>query len=139
MERHSLVRAIYLYIFAILGLVLLTIGSVRFVDMALKAFVFTRADEEQRTMYKQPSMYYPIEKVEGLQTEEGLTEDEKSTIKMWLEDYKSWKESSLKIDYVTSQRHRDASNNLALILVGLPLYLYHWGVIKRELRKQEKE
>ena len=44
--HYPLIRTIYLYLFALLGLVLLTIGSIRFVDMALRAFVFTKADQE---------------------------------------------------------------------------------------------
>ena len=48
MGKHSLIRTIYLYLFACLGLVLLTIGGVRFLDMGLKAFVFTKAEQEQR-------------------------------------------------------------------------------------------
>ena len=43
-KHHSLVRTIYLYLFALVGLALLTIGAVRFVAMGLKAFVFTKAD-----------------------------------------------------------------------------------------------
>lgn len=89
------IRTIYLYLFTIIGLSLLVSGSVQFVDMGLKAWVFTQAD----VRYEYP--IYP----EGEQP---------------------------KIDYVTSDRHRDASNALAMIAVGLPLYLYHWGVIKKE-------
>lgn len=138
MEKHSLVRTIYLYLFTLLGLVLLTIGGVRFLDMGLKAFVFTKAEEEQRIIQLQPPMLYQIEKVEKLQDEERLSEEEKTTIKQWLADYEEWKERRSKIDYVIARRHRDASMNLALILVGLPLYLYHWQIIKKETKNKEE-
>ncbi len=137
-KQHSLVRTIYLYIFALLGLMILIIGGVRFVDMGLKVFIFTKAEEEQRLMYRQPPMIYSIEKIEELQDEEALSEEEKTAIKQWLADYKDWQERSSKINYIDSRRQRDASSNLAMILVGLPLYLYHWGIIKREVKKQEK-
>lgn len=137
-KQHSLVRTIYLYIFALLGLMILIIGGVRFVDMGLKAFIFTKAEEEQRLMYRQPPLLYSIEKVEELQDEEGLSEEEKTAIKQWLADYKDWQEGSSKVNNLDSRRQRDASSNLAMILVGLPLYLYHWGIIKREVRRQEK-
>jgi len=48
MEKHSLVRTIYLYLFALVGLTLLVIGTVRFVDMGLKAFVFTKAEQAEK-------------------------------------------------------------------------------------------
>lgn len=140
MKHYPLIRTIYLYLFALLGLVLLIIGGVRFVDMGLKAFVFTKAEEERRLIYQEPSYVpYPLQKIEVLQDEEGLSEEEKAIIKQWLVDYKELKEKRSKIDPVTAQRHRDASLNLALILIGLPLYLYHWGIIKREVKKQEKK
>jgi len=139
MGKHSLVRTVYLYLFAVLGLVLLTIGGVRFIDMGLKAFVFTQAEEEQRLYPLQPPRpYLPVD-VETLQDEEGLTEEEKASIRQWLADYEDWQERSSKIDPVTARRQRDASINLALILVGLPLYLYHWGIIRKALRKQGEE
>jgi len=137
-KQHSLVRTIYLYFFALLGLVLLTIGGVRFVDMGLKAFIFTKAEEEQNLIYRQPPLLYSIEKVEELQSEEALSEEEKIAVKQWLVDYKDWQERSLKINYIDSRRQRDASSNLSMILIGLPLYLYHWEITKKEVKKQEK-
>lgn len=136
MEKQSLIRIIYLYTFATLGLVLLIISGIRFLDMALKAFVFTKAEEEQRFVSLQPPIPYEIEKVEKIQKEEGLSEEEKIKIKQWLEDYKNWSENQQKISYVVMQRHRNASINLAMILIGLPLYFYHWRIIKKELREK---
>lgn len=145
-KNYSLVRTIYLYLFALLGLVLLTIGSVRFLDMGLKAFVFTKAEEEQRLYNKQPS-FAPIEvsriaKTEGERLvpkdEIKLSEEEKVRVDQWIKDYNDWREKSSKIDIVASQRHRNASLNLSLILIGLPLYLYHWGVIKKETKNQKE-
>lgn len=135
MKKHSLIRTIYLYLFALLGLAILTIGGIRFIDMGLRAFVFTKAEERERLETVQPPMLYSIQRVEQLKEGEGLSEEEKAAVGQWLEDYNSWQERSEKIDYVTARRHRDASLNLAMILVGLPLYLYHWGVIKKETKE----
>ncbi len=125
--------------FSLLGLVLLVIAGVRFLDMGLKAFVFTRADEEQRFYSKQPPMPYPVEKLEAIGNQETgkevLTEEEKTQLGNILRDYKAWQETTAKIDLIASQRHRDASFNLAMILIGLPLYLYHWRIIKRESKE----
>lgn len=132
-KQYPLIRTIYLYLFALLGLVLLTIGGVRFIDMGLKAFIFTKAEEEQRIMYKEPP-FAPMAapRLEKLSEEKELSPEEKVLAKQWLADYKAWQENRSKVDPVTAQRHRNASLNLALILVGLPLYLYHWRLIKKE-------
>ncbi|MDD5606631.1 MAG: hypothetical protein PHN37_02090 [Candidatus Pacebacteria bacterium] len=137
MNHHPIIRTIYLYIFTLLGLVLLIIGGVRFINMGLKAFVFTRAEDEQRLMYSQfYNIPYPIERVEKLQEEEFLSEEEKDIIKQWLKDYADWKEKESQIDPVTTRRHNEASLSFSLILIGLPLYLYHWRIIKKETKNK---
>lgn len=140
MKQDSIIRTIYLYIFALLGLVLLIIGGVRFLDMGLKAFIFTKADEEQKLNYyfSEPYIPVPIEKMEKLQEGEELSEEQKETLKQWLADYQEQKEKREEFDPLVSRRHRDASMNLAMILIGLPLYLYHWGIIKKETRKEKE-
>lgn len=144
MEKHSLVRAIYLYLFAIVGLVLLVIAGVSFINMALKAYVFTKADEQMRIEYKQPPFSSaPIEKLNQIQADSAagkqvtLSEDQVNSINQWLADYKNYLDTRAKIDPVTTERQQTASINLAMIIIGLPLYLYHWGIIRRETKKQE--
>jgi len=139
--HYSLIRTIYLYLFTIVGLTLLVIGTVRFVDMRLKAFVFTQAEEQERLWQKQPPMPSRIEKIEVIgEVAEGekveITEGERAQIKQWLVIYNNWKERNETFDQITVNRHRNASINLALIVVGLPLYLYHWSIIKRETKKK---
>ena len=138
MKKHSLVRTIYLYLFAMIGLVLITIGSVNFVNMGLKAFIFTKAEEQEKMSYERPpEVPYLVGNIEDVKEREEISAEEKVLIDQWLEDYKSWKERDEKISYVTVRRHQDASRNLALILIGLPLYLYHWGIIKRETKEKD--
>ncbi|MBU4369308.1 hypothetical protein KKG58_00925 [Patescibacteria group bacterium] len=135
MEKDSLIRTIYLYAFALLGLIFLCISGIRFLDMGLKAFVFTKAEEQMKIDYARPVTPYSYEKIKGLETGEvSLTNDEMAEIRQITQEYENWEERSEKVDPVTSNRHRTASSSLAMILVGLPLYLYHWSVIKRETK-----
>jgi hypothetical protein len=144
MAKHPLIRTIYLYLFSFLGLVLLIIGGVRFLDMALKAFVFTQAESEQRVWNKQPPLPpLELEKIAEVSNKEikkkekeiTLSEEEKALIDKWILSYEDWQKKNKNFDPITSRRHREASMNLALILIGLPLYLYHWSVIKKESEK----
>ena len=99
LERHSLIRTIYLYLFALVGLALLIVGVVRFLDMGLKAYVFTKAEDTERLGQR---YYYSgpisVEKLEGYQGSEELTEEEKTVLKEFLADYEEWKEEEEKID-----------------------------------------
>jgi len=135
-KHYPLIRTIYLYIFALLGLVLVIIGSVNFLNMGLKAFVFTKAEQSMEIDFERP-MPAPLsaDKMEELGKGSELSETELVLVQEWLEEYKIWKTESDKVNYLISNRHRDASINLSLILVGIPLYLYHWFTIKREMRK----
>src|SRR3989344_4717320 len=131
-KKNTLIRTIYLYTFSLVGLVLVVIGGVRFVNMGLKAWVFTKADEEQRMWSKQPPMPAITEKRIETAVKEGkienLTEDEKAAMENWLATYDAWKKHQEKFDPITAQRQREAAGALSFILVGLPLYLYHWRV-----------
>ncbi len=140
MRKYSLIRKVYLYLFTIIGLTLLVVGSVRFINMALKAFIFTKADQDQWLNINRPPVPpYTAKQIEDIKNEENLTESEKISLEEWIKEYNTWKKESSKTDYLAVKRQKDASLNLSLIIVGLPLYLYHWFIIKREMKEEEEE
>jgi hypothetical protein len=143
LEKHPLVRTIYLYLFTIIGLALVISGAVRLIDMGLKVFIFTKADDEQKLQRFYSYPIAPVSSIEKLQnyqasTSTELTSEEKATLKSWLDDYQKYQQQASQIDSLASQRQRDASSSLAMMLVGLPLYLYHWRIIRKET-KEEKQ
>ena len=135
--QRGWIRTVYLYLLALLGILLLAIGGVQLLDMGLRALVFPQAEEEERLGYRQPPMPFALERAERVaQGEEtGLSPDERAAVRQWIADYRQWKERADRIDPVVSRRQRTASSALALILIGLPLYLYHWALIRRESRR----
>lgn len=106
------IRKIYLYLFALIGLVISTIGAVELVNLGLKTIVFPQAD----TYYNYPAAK-PIAAPGATST---VQEPSQAEIDRFNEQQRS------------SQRQRDAANALAMLIVGVPLYAYHWKVIKRE-------
>jgi len=138
-KHYPLIRTIYLYLFALIGLALLISGTVRFVNMGLKAFVFTKAEQDMKIDYERPMLPpMSVEKVEQISDGAELSESERAQIKNWLENYKQWEGEREEVDYLTSRRHRDAATNTSMILVGLPLYLYHWFIIRRETKNKKE-
>lgn len=143
--KDNFIRTVYLYLFALVGLAVLVISVAQLVDLGLKVFVFKYADADTYSYdYGRPmSLAFDPEltKVENLSecgTNCNLSESQLEAIDNWILDYKSWQESQKdmeKVDYKRQSRERQASRAISLILVGLPLYLYHWMVIKRD-RKQ---
>lgn len=129
-KKKSTIRIIYLYIFALTGLVLMVIGGVNLIDLGLKATIFKQADRDY--YYNQPPMPYAVSKLESASNDTNFTEEDRAAIKQWINDYKVWSETQAKIDPVTAQRQRSASIAIAMIIIGLPLYLFHWSIIKKE-------
>ncbi len=114
--KNLSVRRVYLYLFSFLGMVLVVIGCVRLLDLAMKTYVFKQADE---------FVYYstPV-RIDKAGNEVELTSEE-------VEKQKREQEEA-QIKQTKSQRQRDLSNSLAMIIVGVPLFYYHWRVIGRE-------
>lgn len=134
---HSALRTLYLYAFALIGLVMVVIGTVNLVDMALKATIFTAADQEELYYSKQPP-YISTELMDKANTTEPitLTQEQANELSRITQEYQTWQSDGKNLNPVVSRRQREASTSIAQIVIGLPLYLYHWLVIRRELRKK---
>jgi hypothetical protein len=116
MALNLTLRKAFLYIFASVGLVITIFGGVSLINLGLKSWVFTKADnycyEEMRpVMVKTPAGATPS----GELTEEQIKQN------------KDRCESQRQ-----AQKQGQASNAIAMLLVGLPLYTYHWARIRKE-------
>jgi len=110
-NKITWVRTIYIYLFSLVGLVLVVIAGVRFIDMGLKAWVFTEADSYISYDYARP-IPAPGEKAISQPT--------------------AAEQEAMQKKQANQQRQRDASNSLAMLIVGLPLYLYHWRMAGKQ-------
>jgi predicted Holliday junction resolvase-like endonuclease len=108
MKITEIVKFIYIYLFSAIGLILIIIGSTKIVDLGLKTYVFKQAD-----YFYTPSFYYK---------EPNLSEEE---IKKRQEELKKAEEINKR-----AERQRTASLAISQIIVGLPLFLYHWRLAR---------
>jgi len=114
------VRLIYLYLFSFVGLIVFVVGCVRLVDLGLKVVVFNNAD-----IY----VSYPItgfKDANDPRTKKQIAIENEQQQKAQLEESKR-------------NRQREVSSSLAMIIVGAPLYLYHWSSIQKENRNPTKK
>lgn len=103
------IRLIYLYLFSFIGLLVVVIGSIKLVNLGMKQFIFKEADRyEYITSYNL--------------NEEAKKQEEINRINM---------EKDL-----ARQRQRELSDSLSMIIVGLPLYFYHWRIIQKQYSKE---
>ena len=115
MKSFSL-RLLYLYLFSFVGLIITVIGIIRLVDLGMKVYVFQGADQ-----------YYYVNSV--------LIKDP-SMPEMTIEEQKQYQEQEQKRQEEENRRNRqrEFSSAVSMIVVGIPLYLYHWKTIQKENR-----
>lgn len=101
-------RMLYLYLFSFVGLLITIIGAVQIVDLSLKTYVFR---VEEYSYYPEPVMSDSVSR--------GPSEEEMK------KRYEHEQEN---------QRKRQMSTALAMIMVGFPVYLYHWSTIRKETK-----
>lgn len=108
------IRLLYLYLFSFVGLLITVIGIIRLVDLGMKVYVFNNAD--QYTYYEVKPVIEPGE------TE--MSEEEKQQTKE--QEERRQREENRRT------RQREVSGAVSMIIVGIPLYLYHWKTIQKE-------
>jgi predicted Holliday junction resolvase-like endonuclease len=109
MKITEVVKFIYIYLFSAIGLILIIVGSTKIVDLGLKTYIFKQAD-----YFYAPPFYSP---------DSNLSEEE---IKKRQEELKKADEINRK-----AERQRTASIAISQIIVGLPLFLYHWKLARK--------
>ncbi len=115
-----------MYLFSLVGLVLIVIGTVRLIDLGLKTWIFTKADRV--VVYPEyPRAIKPG--VDSAATETELTPEQQEKYKQEQLVYQEKERES--------RRQRTAANSIALMIVGVPLFAYHWRVIQRA--KEERK
>jgi hypothetical protein len=103
-------RLLYLYLFSFVGLLIVVIGGIQMVNLGLKVLVFKDVDKYE---------IYPTAPMKNDSGEVIPTE--------------SPEQQQARQDRETSrQRQREFANSISMIVIGLPLYLYHWKTIQKE-------
>jgi hypothetical protein len=118
MALNLTLRKSFLYIFATVGLILVIIAGVSLIDLGLKTYVFTKAD-------------YPcyFEKPYPAPAERTDSESQISPEEMERQNRDAERRC---VENRVAEKQRQASNAIAMLIVGLPLYAYHWMTIRRE-------
>lgn len=138
MNKKSIIKLIYLYLFSLVGLVLIIIGSVQLIDLGLKSYVLTEAEMDRYTSAPpSPERFLNEQETEAIKEGESietieLTEQQQALFQNWQKDYKRWQERDNAKTRLRSDRQQRAANALAMLIVGVPLYTYHWRKTLRE-------
>ena len=89
------------------------------VNLGLKTWIFTSADEP--TYYQSPC-YAPVAPM--MENNQPVKEADCEA--------SAEKQRAIEAKAQTIQKQRDAVRDLAFLIVGLPLFAYHWRTIRKE-------
>jgi uncharacterized membrane protein len=119
MKITEIIKLIYIYLFSAIGLILIITGMVKLIDLGLKVYIFKQAD-----VFYTPKIYSEINQRKKLTPAEIAKREEEQR----------------KADEINriSERQRTASNALALLIVGLPVFIYHWRIVLKHYFNKEQ-
>lgn len=109
------IRLLYLYLFSFIGLLIAVIGSVRLIQLGIKVYIFKGADQYN---YLSVPAVAPDGKTPVSQADRDL----------------QMKQNEVETQ---RQRQREVSEAVAMLIVGIPLYKYHWKLIQKEDRNKK--
>lgn len=111
-SKSQLIRTIYLYAVSLITLVMIIISAVTLINLTLKTWVFTKADR--------PEYYEIYSETANPKTNLAYTEEDKARLRQEQEDR------------YQVQKQSEAVRSFSMILVALPLFLFHWRLTKKE-------
>jgi hypothetical protein len=130
-DKAKMIRTIYLYLASLISLIFVATGTGTLLNTGLKYYFFPEA--EKKSYYEcdqQPPIAPAISK-------ESATEDQKAQINAMLKDYENWKENQSGEKCIKPARQNKIVDALTMIMIALPIFGYHWSIIRKE--KEEKK
>ncbi len=113
------IKRVYLYLVSLVSLVIMIIAAIMLINMALKTWVFPKADNN----YYSAPMYVNCTVMDeaSKKLEPACTDP----------DWQKKEEQRVKEDRA-AQKQRDAAQALAMIIVAAPVFFYHWKLARKE-------
>jgi membrane protein insertase Oxa1/YidC/SpoIIIJ len=109
----SWIKKVYLYLVSLISLVILVIAAIMLINLAIRTWVFPKADDNYYTSYC-PQM------TERTPEGETMSQPRECTDENYAQEIR------------TAQKQRDAAQALAMIIVASPVFYYHWKLARRE-------
>lgn len=136
-KSHRVIRNIYLYLVAMIGLIVFVMGSVGILNHVLQTYVF---GVNEYNVWVPP---YPPKSGQCYQPYADMTDPSPVTKRLIPP---TQEETEICLQEEKKQQEQNRRNNIgrelsiaiAQILIGLPLWLFHWGVIQKEYKRKDE-
>jgi hypothetical protein len=140
--NSTVMRPIYFYLVSLGALLMFVIAGGIMINLVLKTWVFPAASEaeqlNQKIYNQESSMVIEKNSVQSIIDCAEKCQFEEATVtaaKGWLVDYNVWEERTQE-SYDNTQT--EAATNLPFILLGIPLFWYHWRTVRKEQESHKK-
>lgn len=136
-KGHRIIRTVYLYLVAMIGLITFIFGGIGMINTVLQNYVFQVND----LIYT--PIPYPGMKLSGGCNGSYLADPSNPNSKM-VTPTPAEVETCQKVEKEQQDQNRrnsidrELSISIAQLLIGLPVWLFHWGIIQKEYRKKEE-
>ena len=124
MSKGKVIKSIYFYLVSFVALMMVVFSTANIINNILKTYVFTKADRYD---------FYPAY-VPGCELERPMeTKGPTSSLPSKEECEKQRKiqeENNTKSR--SSQLQRDTVRDISMIVVGIPLFIWHWRIIRKK-------
>ncbi len=113
------IKKIYLYLVSVIALVITVVGAIMLLNMALKTWVFPKADDYGR---------YPISCAQpAVKNPDGSVAPAPECDPKFEEQQRKAEEDNRR-----AQKQSEASQALAMIIIAAPIWYYHWRLARKE-------
>jgi len=114
-QKTGMLKKVYLYLVSLIALIMLIVACVSLINLGLRAWVFKQADN---TSYNYSCPAIPA----STQVPDGSSSNGCDTA---LQQQQAHEE-------LVSSRETESARDIALIIVGLPVFFYHWRLVRKE-------
>lgn len=116
--KTHLIKNLYLYLVSFVALMMVVFSLADVINIALRAYIFTKADD---IPFYGPEMECatpgPTPGTDGKDVPRCISKDE---------------QMQRQKEQQTAQRERDLVRDISMILVGIPLFAYHWWLVRKK-------
>jgi len=121
-QPKKTIKSIYFYLVSFVALMMVVFSTTDMINIALKTWVFTAADKD---MYNYPRAVCEM-------TTPATPPNAKSVPVTSKADCEKSNEENIKQQETSrmAQKQRDVVRDLSMIVVGIPLFLIHWRIVR---------
>ncbi|MBU2235912.1 hypothetical protein KKA01_02525 [Patescibacteria group bacterium] len=139
-RKSQIIRNIYFYLASFITLVIVVGSLIALINLGLKTWVLTDANNDPYSTGPPPSLYFdqessiPEKSASKIDCDEEcqLGEDEKAVITGWEESYAAWQESNNNPNILNSQ---SAVAAFSFLIIALPIFLIHFRIVQKDAKK----